>query len=107
MRLVVVLASKIQKSGTGDNTFVKWERTFGFDRPDRSKGTIFKDCPKYSGRTKRKWSIPFDVPTKISGILGLGGGGESQVVPLCLQLFKYSALEAEAKDENNIKVSLR
>ena len=36
-----------------------------------------------------------------------GGGGESQVVPLCLQLFKYSALEAEAKDENNIKVSLR
>ena len=29
------------------------------------------------------------------------------MVPLCLQLFKYSALEAEAKDENNIKVSLR
>ena len=30
----------------------------------------------------------------------LGGGEESEVVSLYLQLFKNGALEAEAKDEN-------
>ena len=50
-RLVIVLASRIQKSGTGDNNFVK-------------------ASPEYSGRTKPKWSVPFDVATEISGILG-------------------------------------
>ena len=24
----------------------------------------FKACPEYSDRTKPKWSVPFDVPTK-------------------------------------------
>ena len=32
-RLVIVLASRIQKSGTGDNNFVKWKGTFRSDRP--------------------------------------------------------------------------
>ena len=32
-RLVIVLASRIQKSGTGDNNFVKWKETFRSDRP--------------------------------------------------------------------------
>ena len=50
-RLVIVLASRIQKSGTGDNNFVK-------------------ASPEYSGRTKPKWSVLFDVATEITGILG-------------------------------------
>ena len=72
-RLVIVLVSRIQKSGTGDNNFAKWKRTSRSDRPkwpDRSKGTTFKAGPEYSGRTKPKWSVPFDVPTKMSWILG-------------------------------------
>ena len=38
--------------------------------PDRSLWTTFKAGPEYSGRTKPKWSVPFDEPTEISGILG-------------------------------------
>ena len=33
MHLVIVLVSKIQKSGTGDNNFVKWNGSFWSDRP--------------------------------------------------------------------------
>ena len=65
--------SRIQKSSTGDNNFVKWRGTFPSDRPkwsDRSKWTTLKAGPKYSCGTKPKWSVPFDVPTEISGILG-------------------------------------
>ena len=29
-----------------------------------------KAGPEYSGQTKPKWFVPFDVPTGISGILG-------------------------------------
>ena len=32
--------------------------------------TTFKAGPEYSGRTKPKWSIPFDVTTEISRVLG-------------------------------------
>ena len=32
-RLVIVLVSRIQKSGTGDKRFVKWQGTFRSDRP--------------------------------------------------------------------------
>ena len=70
--LVIVLV-RIQKSGTGDNDFVKWKGAFRSDRPkwpDRSKWTTFKAGPEYSGRTNPKWSVPFDVPTEISGMLG-------------------------------------
>ena len=72
-RLVIILVSRIQKSGTGDNNFVKWKGTFQSDWlkwPDWSKRTTLKAGPKYSGWTKPKWTVPFDVPTKISGILG-------------------------------------
>ena len=31
--LVIVLVSRIQKSGTGDNNVVKWKGTFRSDRP--------------------------------------------------------------------------
>ena len=69
-RLVVVLVSRIQKRGNGDNNFVK-KGTFRSDRPtDRSKRTTFKAGPEYSGQTKPKWSVPFDVPTEVSRILG-------------------------------------
>ena len=70
---VIVLASRIQKSGTGDNNFVKWKGTFQSNRPkwpDRSKGTTFKADPEYSGRTTPKWSVPFDVAIEITAILG-------------------------------------
>ena len=70
---LLVLVSRIQKSGTGENNFGKWKGTFLFDRPkwpDRSLWTTFKAGPQYSGRTKPKWSVPFDEPAGISGILG-------------------------------------
>ena len=72
-RLVIVLGSRIQKSGTGNNNFVKWKGTFRSDRPkwpDQSLWTTFKAGPEYSGQTKPKLSVPFDVLTKVSGILG-------------------------------------
>ena len=88
-RLVIVLVSRIQKSGSGDNIFVKWKGTFRSDRPkwpDRSKTTThtFKAGPEYTCRTKPKWSVPFDVPTEISGILGWI---ESAHLVFCLFLF--------------------
>ena len=72
-RLVIILVSRIQKSSTGNNNFVKWKGAFRSDWPkwpDWSKQTTLKAGPKFSGWTKLKWSVPFDVPTKISGILG-------------------------------------
>ena len=53
--------------------FVKWKWSFRSDQlkwPDQSNWTTFKDDPEYSDRTKPKWSVPFDVPTEFSGILG-------------------------------------
>ena len=70
---LLVLVSRIQKSATGDNNFGKWKGTFRSDWPkwpDRSLMTTFKAGPEYSGRTKPKWSVPFDEPTEISGIWG-------------------------------------
>ena len=67
------LVSRIEKSGTGDNNFGKWKGTFRSDRPkwpDQSQWTTFKAGPEYSGRTKPKWSVPFDEPPEISGLLG-------------------------------------
>ena len=69
---VIVLVSRKQKSSTGDNNFVKRKGTFQSNWlkwPDQSKRTTFKAGPDYSSRTKPKESVPFDVPTKISGIL--------------------------------------
>ena len=62
----IVLASRLQKSGTGDNNFVKsgkWKGTFRSDRrkwPDWSKSTTFRLGPKYLGRTQLNWFVPFD-----------------------------------------------
>ena len=69
---VIVLVSRKQKSSTGYNNFVKRKGTFQSNWlkwPDQSKRTTFKAGPEYSSRTKPKESVPFDVPTKISGIL--------------------------------------
>ena len=46
---VIVLVSRIQKSSTGNNNFVKWRGTF---RSDRKK--TFRAGPEYSGHTKLK-----------------------------------------------------
>ena len=73
--LVIVLVSKIQKSGTGDNNFVKW-LTDHFGPTDQDNGTVkvdhlqIKAGPKCSGWTKPKWCVPFDVTTEISVVLG-------------------------------------
>ena len=49
----VVLVSRMLKSGTGDNNFVKWKGTF-------LVRLTFKGGPRYSVRTEPKWSVPFD-----------------------------------------------
>ena len=71
-RLVIVLLSRIQKSGTGGSNFFKWKGTLWSNQlkwPDQSKRTTFKAGPEYRGGPN--WNGPFHgVPTKISGILG-------------------------------------
>ena len=57
-RLVIVLVSRIQKSGTGNNNFVNSVR------PTEMSG------PLVPGQSKPKWSVPFVIPTEISGIWG-------------------------------------
>jgi len=61
-RLVFVLISRMQKSGTGGNNFGKWKGTFRSDRPS----TVVHNCR--SDRTERVRSVWFS--TEISGILG-------------------------------------
>ena len=72
-RLVIGLESRIQKSGTAwGQQFCQRKGTFRSDRlkwPDRSEWTTFKVGPENFGRTKPKWSVPFDVPTEMSAIL--------------------------------------
>ena len=58
-RLVIVLVSRGQQ-------FCQIEIKGHFGMTDRSKKTTFKVGPEYSGRTKPKWSVPYDVPTEIS-----------------------------------------
>ena len=70
---LVIFISMIQKKRYWDNNFVKWKGTFRSDLPkwpDRSKLTMHFQSTEYSRWTKPKWSVPFDVPTKVSGILG-------------------------------------
>ena len=72
-RLVIVLVSRIQKSGTGDNNFVKWKGTFRSDRPKEMTRPVKVDhlqrCSQIfrSDRTEMVRSIWF--LTKNSGIL--------------------------------------
>ena len=40
--LVIVLVSRIQISGPGENNFVKWKGTFRFDRPDQFRSVSVK-----------------------------------------------------------------
>ena len=89
-RLVIILVSRIQKSGTGDNNFVKWKGTFRSDWPkwpDWSKRTTLKAGPKYSGWTELKWSVPlmyqpkfleFWVEWKVPPVSGIHPGTISQ-----------------------------
>ena len=70
---VIVLVSRKQKSSIGDNNFVTRKGTFQSNWPkwpDRSKRTTFKAGPEYASQSKPNESVPFDVPTKISRILG-------------------------------------
>ena len=73
-RLVIVLVSTIQETGTGDNNFVKWKGTFRSDRPTEMTRPVKEDhlqsWSKYSSRIEPKRSVSFDVPIEMSGILG-------------------------------------
>ena len=78
--LIVPSASRIQKSGTGENNFVKWKtngKDFRSDRlkwVDWSKWTTFKGGPKYSGRTAPKWLVPLIlISNQNLRIFGLNG----------------------------------
>ena len=72
-RLVIVLVSRIQKSGTGDNNFVKWKGTFRSYRPTEMTRPVKVDHLKRwsqifrSERTEMVRSIWF--LTENSGIL--------------------------------------
>ena len=69
--LVIILVSRIQKSSTGDNNFVKWKgRHFGpTDWNDQTgqSGPPSKLVPNNPVRPNQNASVPFDEPTKISG----------------------------------------
>ena len=54
--LVIVLVSRIQISGPGENNFVKWKGTLQSDRPDQSnpyrahsQGETIRACAKAGG----------------------------------------------------------
>ena len=77
-RLVIILLSRLQKSGTGDNNFVKWKGTFRSDRTKSSvtgqSGPSSKLVPSIPVGPNRNG--PFLVMhqpkfPKFSGILGL------------------------------------
>ena len=73
---VIVLVSRIQKSGIRDNNFDKWRGTFQSDRPkwrDKSKWTTFRAGHEYSGQNKPKWTIPFDQTNRNFQNFGLNG----------------------------------
>ena len=57
-----VLGTTILANGKAHFGRPKW--------PYRSLRTTFKAGPEYSGWTRPKWSVRFDEPTEISGILG-------------------------------------
>ena len=61
--LLTVLVNKIQKSGSGDNNFVKWKWDISVQLTKMTRPVKEDQC-------KQKWSIPFDVPTEMYGILG-------------------------------------
>ena len=96
------LVSRIEKSGTGDNNFGKWKGAFRSDRPkwpDRSQWTSFKAGPEYSGRTKPKWSVPFDQPTEISRLLGWMESAHSSCVS------RYWALQKFREHERGVTLA--
>ena len=70
---VIVLVCRLQKSSTGTKILSKGEGHFSLtDQNDKTSqsGPPSKLSPEYSSQTKLKWSVPFDEPTEISGILG-------------------------------------
>ena len=61
-RLVIVLVSNIQKSGTGDNNLQNGKGILvrQTEMTGSVKWTTLKGGLKCSGRTEPKWSVPFD-----------------------------------------------
>ena len=58
--LVIVVVSRMQMNCTGDSNFHKWKRTFPPDQLEwlgALKWSTLKAGPKYSSRSKPKWSI--------------------------------------------------
>ena len=73
--LLTVLVNRIQKSGSGDNNFVKWKRDISVQltkttRPVKEDHLQSCSWIFWSNQCKQNCSIPFDVPTEMYGILG-------------------------------------
>ena len=69
---LVILVSRIQKSGTGDNSLVKWKGAF---RSDRSKWTMHLQIPvganqsgpihwRYQPKLQEFW-VDWEVPNEL------------------------------------------
>ena len=110
-RLVLVLVSRIQESGSGNNDFVKWKGTCRSERPNRpkwpdlSKWITFKAGLEYFGRTKPKWYVLFDVPTVISGILGWMESAHSLTKQNWTIIF-WNSIDAKTSLFNSVTYSL-
>lgn len=73
--LLTVLVNRIQKSGSGDNNFVKWKRDISVQltkttRPVKEDHLQRCSWIFWSNQCKQNCSIPSDVPTEMYGILG-------------------------------------
>ena len=63
--------------------------------------------PENSGRTKPKLSVPFDVPTEISGILIYGHGKrprENPVTPGRIKMERFIPMETFRNKRNTFRV---
>ena len=95
-RLVIALVSRIQKSGTGDNNFVKWKGTFRSDRPTEVTWPVKEDHLEgwsqifRSDRIEIVCSIWF--LTEISGILGWAPWGSRGMHSFPRKMIKFWVL---------------
>ena len=92
-RLVIVLVRSIQKCGTEEiwgEQFGQMERDISFRPTKMTRPVKVDQAPSNSGQTKPKWSIPLDVPTEISGILGWTESSQLNPVTELLEMcFKF------------------
>ena len=71
--------------------FCKWNGTCRSDRTDRSKRTVSRGGPKYSGRTEPKRTLPFDFSPKFPEILA------SWKAPLVTRMAEFFICACESR----------